>query len=151
GVAGASCNNWIPLGVGFPFPNGSTPDSSSRKPGDLTSDFYGRDRTGGIIVAAERAQGDRGTLWTATNLGRLFITKNADGPGAGVEFVRLDTANTPGRFVTRVFADRTDPNAAFVSYSGFNTLTPSTPGHIFRVVYNPATERATFTSVDFDL
>ncbi len=40
---------------------------------------------------------------------------------------------------------------AFVSYSGFNALTPTTPGHIFRVVYNPATGSAAFTSMDRDL
>ena len=57
----------------------------------------------------------------------------------------------PNRFVTRIFADRTNPNAAFISYSGFNALTPATPGHVFRAVYNPATRIATFTSLDFDL
>ena len=58
-----------------------TPDSTSRKPGDLTSDFYGRDRVGGMIVAAERSPADTGTLWAATNFGRLFISKNADAAG----------------------------------------------------------------------
>ena len=38
-----------------------------------------------------------------------------------------------------------------MSYSGFNALTPSTPGHIFRAVYDPAADGATFTSLDFDL
>lgn len=151
GVAGAACGDWIPLGVTFPFPNGTTPDSSNRKPGDLTSDFYGRDRAGGIIVAAERTSADGGTLWAATNLGRLFISKNAGGVGAGVEFVRIDTAETPGRFITRIFADRADANAAYISYSGFNTLTPSTPGHVFRAVYDPQLQRATFSSMDVDL
>jgi hypothetical protein len=40
---------------------------------------------------------------------------------------------------------------AFVSFSGFNVLTPTTPGHVFRVVYNPATRTASFSNVDFDL
>ena len=44
-----------------------------------------------------------------------------------------------------------NPNVAFISYSGFNALTPATPGHIFRVVFDPATQQATFTSLDFDL
>ena len=52
----------------------------------------------------------------------------------------------PNRFVTRIVVDRTNPNVAFISYSGFNALTPATPGHIFRAVYDPATQRATFTS-----
>ena len=57
----------------------------------------------------------------------------------------------PNRFITRIVADRTDPNAAFISYSGFNALTPSAPGHVFRAVFNPASRIASFTSLDRDL
>jgi hypothetical protein len=127
------------------------PDNPGRKPGDLTSDFYGPDRVGGIIVAAERTPADGSTLWAATNFGRLFVSKNADGAGADVRFTRIDEAATPGRFITRIVVDRANANVAFVSYSGFNTLTPSTPGHVFRVVFDPQAGRATFTRMDFDL
>jgi hypothetical protein len=151
GVSGAFCGDWVPLGVPFPFPTGSTPDFPSRQPGDLTSVFYGTDRTGGIVVAAERTPADAGTLWAATSFGRLFVSKNADGAAAGVTFSRIDTPAMPNRFVTRIVADRSNPNAAFISYTGFNTITPATPGHIFRAVYDPATQRATFTPMDFDL
>jgi hypothetical protein len=57
----------------------------------------------------------------------------------------------PNRFITRIVPDRTDVNAAFVSYSGFGALTPSSPGHLFRVVFNPSARIATFTSLDRDL
>ena len=150
-VTNGPCGDWVPLGVVYPFVSGSTPDSTSRKPGDLTSDFYGRDRVGGMIVAADRSPADSGTLWAATNFGRLFISKNADAPGNQVEFVRIDGTVTPNRFVTRISADPRNANAAFVSYSGFNTLTPTTPGHVFRVVYDPGSQRATFTPMDVDL
>lgn len=150
-VAGASCGDWRPLGVPYPFATGTTPDSSSRAPGDLTSTFYGVDRVGGMIVSAERTPADAGTLWAGTNFGRLFVSKNADGPAASVTFTRVDTPSLPNRFVTRIAVDRSNPNVAFISYSGFNALTPSTPGHIFRAVYDPATGVATFTSSDFDL
>ena len=151
GVAGARCGDWVPLGVGYPFAAGSTPASPSRQPGDLTSAFYGADRAGGIVVAVERARADTGTLWAATNFGRLFVSTNADASGPDVEFARIDTPATPNRFVTRIFVDPADPFAAWVSYSGFNAVTPETPGHIFRVQYNPSTRQATFTSVDHDL
>ena len=104
-----------------------------------------------MIVAAERSPADTGTLWAATNFGRLFISKNADAQASLVDFARIDGAVTPGRFVTRIFADPSNANAAYVAYSGFNALTPSTPGHVFRVVYDPASQRATFTPMDFDL
>jgi hypothetical protein len=52
GAPAGICGDWVPLGVAYPFQAGSNPDSASRKPGDLTSDFYGTDRTGGLIVSA---------------------------------------------------------------------------------------------------
>ncbi len=151
GSAGATCGDWIPLGVAFPFAAGSTAESASRKPGDLTADAYGSDRTGGVIVAAERSPLDAGTLWAATSFGRIFVSKNADAAGPEVTFSRIDTPVMPNRFITRIVADRTDANAAFISYSGFNALTPSAPGHVFRVVFNPSTRIATFTNLDRDL
>lgn len=150
-VAGVSCGDWQPLGVVYPFAPQTTPASTSRKPGDLTSDIYGTDREGGIIVAAERSVADGGTLWAATSRGRLFVSRNADGPASNVTFARVDSASTPGRFITRIVADPTNVNAAIVSYSGFNALTPSTPGHIFRVTVDPATGGVTFASLDHDL
>jgi hypothetical protein len=103
------------------------------------------------VVAVERTRADAGTLWAATNKGRLFVSRNADGASAAVTFTRIDTPATPGRFVTRIFADPFDPNVAFVSYSGFSALTPATPGHVFRVVFDQTTNSASFTSMDFDL
>jgi hypothetical protein len=151
GSASAVCGDWVPLGVAYPFASGTTPDSTSRKPGDLTSDFYGSSRAGGLIVSAERTRADAGTLWAATSFGRLFVSKNADARGADVQFVRIDTADMPNRFVTRIVPDRADANVALISYSGFNALTPLTPGHVFRAVYDPQAQRATFTPLDFDL
>ena len=51
----------------------------------------------------------------------------------------------------RIFVDRANPNAAFISYSGFNAITPGTPGHIFRAVFDPQAGRAVFTILDGDL
>jgi hypothetical protein len=151
GTGAPVCGDWVPLGVAFPFPAGTTPESASRRPGDLTADAYGSDRTGGVIVAAERSALDAGTLWAATSAGRLFVSKNADAAGPEVLFTRIDTPATPNRFVTRIVPDRTDANAAFVSYSGFNALTPSSPGHIFRAVFNPSSRTTTFALLDRDL
>ncbi len=150
-TSSAACGDWIPLGVTYPFVSGSTPASASRLPGDLTSTFYGTDRPGGIIVSAERSITDGGTLWAATSFGRLYVSKNADAAGASVTFNRIDTAALPNRFVTRILVDRANPNTAIIAYTGFNQITPTTPGHIFRAVYNPATGVATFTRIDADL
>ena len=152
GTAAAVCGDWIPLGVTYPFAAGTTAASASRRPGDLTADAYGSDRLGGVIVAAERSALDAGTLWAATSAGRLFVAKNADASsGADVTFTRIDTPVMPNRFVTRIVPDRADVNAAFISYSGFNALTPASPGHIFRAVFNPSSRTAAFTLLDRDL
>jgi hypothetical protein len=150
-VPNRTCGDWIPLGVDYPFAPNTNPSSPNRQPGDLTSTFYGLDRAGGIIVSAERTPADRGTLWAATSFGRLFVSKNADAAGRAVQFTRIDNAVTPNRFVTRIVVDRTNPNAALVSYSGFNALTASTPGHVFRVVFDPVSGQASVASLDFDL
>lgn len=150
GTASLVCGTWVPLGVEYPF-RSTDPTSPLRKPGDLTSDFYGTTRAGGIVVSVERTPADTGTLWAATNFGRLFVSKNADAAGSAVEFARVDTSDMPNRFVTRIVVDRVNPNVALISYSGFNALTPGTPGHVFRAVYDPQSRTATFTPLDFDL
>jgi hypothetical protein len=151
GTSARICGDWVPLGVAYPFAAGTTPASAGRQAGDLTSAIYGADRAGGIVVAVERSAADANTLWAATNFGRLFVSKNADAAGPDVEFARIDTPAMPNRFVTRLFVDRGNANVAYISYSGFNAVTPSTPGHIFRAEYDPASRRATFTPMDFDL
>jgi hypothetical protein len=38
-----------------------------------------------------------------------------------------------------------------LSYSGYNASTPSTPGHVFEVRYNPADGTATWKDLSYDL
>jgi hypothetical protein len=128
---GPGCGDWEPLGD------------------FLTRDAFGNNRLGGVIVAAERSTADAGTLWAATSLGRVFITQNVDAPADAVSFDRVDSINTPPRFISGIAVDHKNPRRAFVSYSGFNAVTPDTPGHVFEVVYDGA--EAVFTSIDYNL
>jgi Arc-like DNA binding domain len=108
-------------------------------------------RANGQISMIERAEGDTGTLWAGTTTGRLFVTKNADvEPASAGVFDRVDTDSpiSPGRFVSGIEVDQTNPNRAFVTYSGYSAATPSTPGHVFEVVYDGATGTATWTRID---
>jgi hypothetical protein len=70
-----------------------------------------------------------------------------------VTFTRLDSlvTNSPGRFVSGIFIDPHDSNRAWLSYSGYNASTPSTPGHVFEVRYNPADGTATWKDLSYDL
>jgi hypothetical protein len=130
----APCGDWRPLGE------------------DLNGTNFGQDRAGQYVVANERAPSDRSTLWAATRIGRVFITKNANAANPrSVDFVRLDKSTTPGRFVSGIAIDPANPNHAWISYSGYNAYTPTTPGHVFEVTYNPTTKSATFTDRSYDL
>ena len=57
---------------------------------DLTSAAYGADRAGTVLSAVERAGSNTGTMWAATNTGRVFITDNANADSGNLG--RLDTA-----------------------------------------------------------
>jgi hypothetical protein len=91
-------------------------------------------------------------MWVATTTGRVFISQNANAAAGSVTYTRLDTLPSatadPQRFVSGIQIDPANPNHAWISYSGYNFNTPSQPGHIFSVTYNPATNDATWTSLD---
>ena len=135
------CGDFVVIG------GANTPSGPAR----LTGTLYGADRSGGNVAAVERAPSDTGTLWAATTTGRVFISKNADAAAGSVTYTRLDTLTSatadPGRFVSGIYVDPTNPNHAWISYSGYNFNTPE-PGHVFDVTYNQGTNDATWTSLD---
>ncbi len=135
-----TCGNFVRIG-----PVGATILTASN------ADYRGTTRSGGNMAYLARTPSDTGTLWAATSAGRLFVSKNADNVNpALVTFVRIDTlaANSPNRFISGIFVDRANANRAYVSYSGYSSITPTTPGHIFRVDFDPAGPTATWTALD---
>jgi hypothetical protein len=105
------------------------------------ADYRGTTRAGGLVAAVARGLASPGTLWAATGTGRVFISSNANGSADSVTFTRLDSlpgaTASPGRFVTSISIDPSNSNHAWISYSGYNFNTPSQPGHVFEVTYNP--------------
>lgn len=65
-------------------------------------------------------------------------------------FTRLDSlaANSPGRAISSISVDPANSNHAYVSYLSYNALTPTTPGHVFSVTYNPIAATATWVSLE---
>jgi hypothetical protein len=129
-----ACGDWVPIGQ------------------DLSSTSFGTDKTpgpNGYVVAISRAASDTGTLWAGTRRGRVFVASNADNASAAaVTFYRIDTSSQPERFVSGISVDASNPNHAFISYSGYNayaTATGTATGHIFEVTYNPTTHTATWS------
>ena len=136
------CGDYRPLGG--PYCDGlsgtAAIPSCSDQPGDLTGAVYGSDRSGGSISWLARDGADHGTLWAATSAGRIFVTHNADASDpAAVSWHRIDSStsgNSPTRFPSAIYVDPADTGHAWVSYSGYNANTPSTPGHVFEVREN---------------
>jgi hypothetical protein len=135
-------------------PNPTPPPASISCPAPYP---YGSSRSAGSVGWLTRAPSDNSTLWASTTTGRLFISKNADvADPANVAFTRLDAVapdytslatNAPGRAISSISVDPTNPNHAYVSYLSYNALS-TTPGHVFSVVYDPVARTATFTSLD---
>jgi hypothetical protein len=135
GTFTSPCGDWVPLGP------------------DLTSNSFGKDKNppGQYIVATERAPGDTSTLWVGLRRGRVFISSNADKPNGAVIFYRIDTSAQPERFVSGIAVDPSNPNHAFISYSGYNAYNPTQPGHVFEVTFDPVGHKATWTNIDHNL
>ena len=137
-----ACGDWVTIGA------------------DLTSVSFGTDKTpgpNGYVVALGRTGSDTGTLWAGLRRGRVFVASNADdATPANVTFYRIDSSSTPTRFVSGIAVDPSDPNHAFISFSGYNayalaSVPPTATGHVFDVHYNATTHAATWMNIDHNL
>jgi hypothetical protein len=128
-----SANDWSPLGA-------ST----------LTGAAFGTTKSGSTISGLNRGR-DGDTMWAGTGAGRVLVSKNANAAAASVTFTRVDTPAQPNRAVSSVTVDPTNPNHALVTFSGFDVTTPATTGHVFDVVFEPATGTATWTNISHDI
>jgi hypothetical protein len=127
------CGDWVQLG--------STPLVGPANAAD-----------GVAIAAVERSPSDTSTAWAGATNGDVWISRNvAAEPATAVTWTKLDLATTPNRFVSSIYVDPANANRAWISYSGFNSNTPTTPGHVFEVTFNPATGTATWVDRSHDL
>ncbi len=112
---------------------------------------WGEDRSGGLISMNTPAPSDRNVVWAGTSAGRIFITTNAGAANAAsIVWKRIDQTSEvdPPRYPSDIYVDPSDPYHANITYSGYNAVTPATPGHIFDVQFNPSSGVATFTNLD---
>jgi hypothetical protein len=112
---------------------------------------FGEDRSGGHISMDTPSPSDSNVVWAATSPGRIFITTNAGAADpATIVWKRIDQTSEvdPPRYPTDIYVDPSDPYHAYITYSGYNHVTPATPGHVFEVRVNPSTGVATFTNID---
>jgi hypothetical protein len=134
GTYEASCGDWVELGAN-----------------PLTDAFWG-DRDGGGVAAIARTRANNSSAWVATTTGRVFVTPNVNAdPAAAVSWTRVDDdAVTPNRFVSGITVDPTNGNHAWISYSGYVSNTPATPGHIFEVTFDPGRGGSTWIDRTYD-
>jgi hypothetical protein len=134
-----TCGDYLPLGG----------PAGSNQPGDLTGTVYGADRTGGSISWIARDGADHGTMWVTTSAGRVFVSHNVDAVDpATVTWTRVDSStsgNSPTRFPSSIYVDPNNAGHAWISYSGYNAVTPTTPGHVFSVL-----EDGTFANLNVE-
>ena len=117
-------------------------------PSDLTANAYGSGRRNCCVSWIARTPVDTGTIWAATNGGRVFVTHNADAADpTAVSWTRIDSLNgnpatdDPQRSITSIAIDPNNVNHAWISYTGYNFNTPTEPGHVFSVTYDPTMQR----------
>ena len=135
------CGDYRPMGGPYCDGVASTPAPSClNQPGDLAGTFYGADRQGLVMSWVARSSYDHGTVWAATGAGRVFVTHNGDASDPStITWHRIDNPSSPNRYVSSIYPDPNDPSHAWITYSGFNAATPTTPGHVFSVTEgNPA-------------
>ena len=142
-AAKPGCGDFVPIG-----PAGAT---------DLTDTFavhYGADRRGTAVAWIQRTASNTGTVWVATGAGRVFISENANALANLVAWQRIDpnpaALNSPNRFPTSIYIDPANARHAWISYSGYNVNTPTTPGHVFEVTWG-GTGAATWVDRSYNL
>ena len=59
-------------------------------------------------------------------------------------------STSPTRFPSGIYVDPANASHAWVSYSGFNAATPTTPGHVFDVVRGHGAGLGTFTNLNVE-
>jgi hypothetical protein len=136
------CGNFVVIGNGVP---------STRLNSAAWGDRAGTAASPGAVAWIARAAQNAGTMWAATNTGRVFITENANDPAASVVWHRIDpVSNDPGRAISEIYVDPTNAHHAWISYNGYNVNTPTTPGHVFEVTWS-GTGTATWVDRSYNL
>ena len=101
-----------------------------------SSDGFGADVTKGgtgrlsAIAAHPSLANNQEIVWVGASDGSIQVTTNANA-GANATFNNLTKAPLPNRFLTDIALDRNNTQRAVITFSGFNSVTPTTPGHVF--------------------
>lgn len=85
---------------------------------------------GGSILAIAIAPSNHQIIYAGTASGQVW--KSTDGGATLANWSDVTSVPLPNRSITDIAVDRTDSDIVYVTFSGFNSSTPGTPGHVFR-------------------
>ncbi len=88
------------------------------------------DVTGGGVISAITIASNGARIWTGSSDAQVW---RGDLSGGAWSWTNVTKAPLPGRFITRIAAHPTDPQTAYISYSGFGV------SHVFRTTDGGAT------------
>jgi photosystem II stability/assembly factor-like uncharacterized protein len=91
---------------------------------------------GAFISTVAVAPSSSATVYVGTVDGLVWITTNATA-GSGATFTQVTGSNLPPRSITQVVVDPTNPQSAFLTFSGFANcpqLTCDHLGHVFHTI-----------------
>jgi hypothetical protein len=93
---------------------------------------------GGEVLALALAPSSSAIVYTGTGVGRIW--RSSDNGATVGNWVEITTgtvagsAPLPQRAITDIIVHPTDPNTVYITFSGFDSATPTRPGHVYRGV-----------------
>ncbi len=81
----------------------------------------------GYVSTIAAARSAPQVIYAGTSDGNIQISRDD-----GASWTNVTSAPLPNRYVSWIDILPTDPNVAYAAYNGFNSHTPSEPGHVFR-------------------
>ncbi|MCU0286500.1 MAG: hypothetical protein MUF15_08870, partial [Acidobacteria bacterium] len=85
---------------------------------------------GGNVSAIAIAPSNHLIIYAGTSTGKIWKSTNGGATMAG--WSDITSAPLPNRYLSDIAIHRTNPNIVYLTYSGFTSITPATPGHVFR-------------------
>ena len=91
---------------------------------------------GGQVNTIAVAPASSAIIYAGTGAGRIW--RSSDNGTTTTNWIDITVGTVtgsvrlPGRSITDIIVHPTDPNVVYVTFSGFQSATPTTPGHVFR-------------------
>lgn len=110
---------------------------------------------GGGVMALALAPASSAVVYAGTSVGRVWRSSDNGATQANWREITVGTlagsAVLPNRAITDIGVHPTDPDTVYITFSGFNSQTPATPGHVFRGTSTDGWMTSTWTDVSANL